>query len=179
MDIDGEYLVPAGRERVWEALNDPQVLRRCIPGCEEIERVSDAEMRARILAAVGPVRAKFATTLTLEDLEPPSRYTLAGEAKAGAAGFGRGRAQVTLAEADGGTRLSYRADFKVGGRLAQVGARLVTGATRKTADEFFSNLAQELGAEPAPAAAPEGRGRLLAWLAALVLAALLLYFMLR
>ena len=152
MDISGEYLIPAARERVWQALNDPRVLERTIPGCEAIERISDTELRAKITAAVGPVKARFATTLTLKDLDPPRRYTLAGEAKAGAAGFGRGQADVELAEEDGGTRLSYSADFKVGGRLAQVGARLVTGATRKTADQFFGNLSRELGAEPAPAA---------------------------
>lgn len=144
MKIAGEYQIDAPRERVWEALNDPDVLQRCIPGCESLEKRSDTELAARIKAAVGPVRATFNSVLTLENLNPPESYTLAGEAKAGAAGFGRGAADVTLTEADSGTLLSYEADFKVGGKLAQVGSRLVAGATKKTADQFFGNFAEAL-----------------------------------
>lgn len=158
MDISGEYEIPASRERVWEALNDPDTLQRCIPGCESLEQISDTEMKARVMASIGPVKARFNTTLKLESLLPPESYTLTGEAKAGAAGFGRGKADVRLSEGAAGTQLTYDADFKVGGKLAQVGSRLVAGATRKTADEFFGNLARELGAEDAaPEAAVAGR----------------------
>ena len=145
MNITGEYLIDADREQVWRALNDPAVLERCIPGCESLEQVSETELKAVVKAAVGPVRARFNSTLRLENPDPPVSYTLVGESKAGAAGFGRGSADVVLAEVDGGTRLTYAADFKVGGKLAQVGSRLVAGATKKTADEFFGNFARELG----------------------------------
>lgn len=165
MDIAGEYRIGATRERVWEALNDTGILQRCIPGCEAIDRESDTEMRARVLATVGPVKARFNTRITLEDLDPPAGYRLVGEAKAGATGFGRGSADVTLAEEGVDTLLSYRADFKVGGKLAQVGSRLVEGATRKTADEFFGNLSRELGSEPGNVAAeaPPASGTAFRW----------------
>lgn len=177
MDINGEYRIAASRDKVWDALNDPQVLQTCIPGCESIEKVSDTEMQARITAAIGPVKARFNTTLKLEDLNPPQSYALSGEAKAGATGFGRGRADVELTEAGGETELRYRADFKVGGKLAQVGSRLVLGATRKTADEFFSNLSRELGggervSADTAAASTESGGK--AWLAAGAVVAVLL-----
>lgn len=149
MKIAGEYQIDADRDRVWEALNDPDVLRRCIPGCESLTQTGENAFDARVKAAIGPVRATFASKLALENLDPPQRYTLTGESKAGAAGFGRGAADVELTERDGGTLLRYEADFKVGGKLAQVGSRLVTGATKKTADEFFGNFSREL--DPAAA----------------------------
>ena len=144
MDIKGEYNIATSRERVWEALNDPEVLCRCIPGCESLEKTSDTEMQGKVMAAIGPVRARFNTQLRLENVNAPQSYTLVGESKAGAAGFGRGSANVTLTEEDGSTVLSYEADLKVGGKLAQVGSRLVLGATRKIADDFFSNFSLEL-----------------------------------
>ena len=144
MKISGEYQLANSRDAVWQALNDPDVLRRCIPGCESLERNSETELDANVAAVVGPVRARFRCKLSLENLNPPESYTLAGEGKAGASGFGRGLANVVLTESDGGTLLSYEADFKVGGKLAQVGSRLVLGATRKTADEFFGAFAREL-----------------------------------
>ena len=144
MEIKGEYRLASSREQVWAALNDPDMLRKCIPGCESLERVSDTELNATVMAAIGPVKARFNTRLTLENLKPPVSYTLVGESKAGAAGFGRGSADVHLTELDGGTLLSYSADFKVGGKLAQVGSRLVLGATRKTADDFFGKFSREL-----------------------------------
>jgi carbon monoxide dehydrogenase subunit G len=144
MDITGEYRIAADRDRVWEALNDPEMLKKCIPGCESLERVSDTELKARVTAAIGPVRSTFNTRLTIENPNPPSSYTLVGNSKAGAAGFGKGHADVSLEELDGATRLRYSAAFKVGGKLAQVGSRLVLGATKKTADEFFGNLSREL-----------------------------------
>lgn len=144
MEIKGEYQIASPREKVWAALNDAEVLRRCIPGCESLEKESDTEFKAIVIAAIGPVKAKFNTRISLQDLVPPESYTLAGESKAGAAGFGRGSAKVNLLERDGGTLLSYDADFKVGGKLAQVGSRLVLGATRKVADEFFGAFSSEL-----------------------------------
>ena len=145
MELTGEYRIANSRDKVWEALNDPDVLKRCIPGCESLERVSDTELQAKVNAAVGPVRAKFLSRISLENLNPPESYTLVGEGKAGAAGFGRGAAEVTLSEAeDGATVLRYAADFKVGGKLAQVGSRLVLGATRKTVDDFFARICGEL-----------------------------------
>ncbi len=145
MELTGEHRITNSRETVWEALNDPEVLKRCIPGCESLERVSDTELRARIAAAVGPVRARFLSRIRLENLNPPESYTLVGEGKAGAAGFGRGTAEVTLSVAeDSATLLRYAADFKVGGKLAQVGSRLVLGATKKTVDDFFAQICREL-----------------------------------
>ncbi len=144
MEITGEYQIDASRQAVWDALNDPEMLKKCIPGCESLEQVSDTEMQAVVMAAIGPVRAKFNTKLSLENLNPPESYTLAGESKAGAAGFGRGSADVTLGENENGTLLSYTADFNVGGKLAQVGSRLVVGVTRKIADDFFGTFCREL-----------------------------------
>jgi carbon monoxide dehydrogenase subunit G len=143
MEIKGEYWMDASRESVWAALNDPDMLEICIPGCESLEKQSDTEFAAKVKAAIGPVRARFDTSLRLEDLNPPESYIIAGESKA-AAGFGRGSARVVLEEADGGTLLKYTADFKVGGKLAQVGSRLVLGATKKTADDFFGKFSTEL-----------------------------------
>ncbi|MDX1403099.1 MAG: carbon monoxide dehydrogenase subunit G [Woeseiaceae bacterium] len=144
MEIKGEYQIGASREQVWQALNDPQMLKKCIPGCESIEKTGDNAYKATVMAAIGPVRARFNTSLSLENLNPPDSYTLVGESKAGAAGFGRGSADVALVENDDGTLLTYSADFKVGGKLAQVGSRLVLGATRKTADDFFGKFSSEL-----------------------------------
>ena len=109
-----------------------------------MEKISDTELTARVMAAIGPVRARFNTKLSLENLNPPESYTLVGESKAGVAGFGRGAADVTLTENDDGTLLTYTADFKVGGKLAQVGSRLVLGATKKTADDFFGTFSREM-----------------------------------
>ena len=139
MEITGEYQIDAPREAVWAALNDPEMLKKCIPGCESLEKVSDTQFAAKVTAAIGPVRAKFNTALSLEDLKPPESYRLVGESKA-AAGFGSGSATVKLEENDGGTLLRYNADFKVGVNLAQVGSRLVLGATKKTADDFSARF---------------------------------------
>jgi carbon monoxide dehydrogenase subunit G len=143
MEIKGEYQIAAVRDVVWQALNDPDMLKACIPGCEEFERAGENNFRARIKATIGPVRANFNTALSLEDLNPPESYRLVGESKA-AAGFGRGTAKVSLVETGDGTLLRYDADFKVGGKLAQVGSRLVVGATKKTADDFFNAFCTSL-----------------------------------
>ncbi len=147
MDISGEFEIPASRQQVWEALNDPEVLAQCIPGCESIERESDTELLAKMKAKFGPVKARFESRILLTNLNPPQSYTISGEGKGGPAGFGKGSADVTLAEADGGTTLSYTATLQVGGKLAQVGSRLVGGAARKIADDFFSKFV-EVVAQP-------------------------------
>ena len=154
MQITGEYQLDCDRDTVWAALNDPEILAASIPGCESLEVAGDNEYTAKITAKVGPVKAKFDTAISLQNLDPPSSYTLVGEAKSGAAGHGRGTADVTLEEAEGGTKLTYSADFKVGGKLAQIGSRMVLGATRKTADDFFDAFNGHLDPsldEPPPA----------------------------
>lgn len=154
MDIEGQYRVAMPREAVWAALMDPEMLRRCVPGCESLECSAPNEYHARVALVIGPVRAKFDTELRLEDLRPVESYRLSGSGRGGAVGFGEGRADVSLAEPEAGvTLLSYCADFKVGGRLAQLGSRLVLGATRKLADDFFAKLVAELSA-PAEKLAP-------------------------
>lgn len=145
MAIIGEYRIAAPREAVWAALNDPQVLKACIPGCEELTKLSDTEIDARVTAALGPVRSTFATRIQLSDIKPPESYTISGEGKA-AAGFGKGSAQVNLTEDGGATVLRYSADLRLGGKLAQVGSRLLEGATRQLADQFFDAFAKRLDA---------------------------------
>lgn len=147
MDITGEFEIPASRQQVWEALNDPAVLAQCIPGCESIERESDTELLAKMRAKIGPVKARFESRILLSNLNPPQSYTISGEGKGGPAGFGKGSADVTLDEDNGSTTLSYTATLQVGGKLAQVGSRLVGGAARKIADDFFSKFA-EVVAQP-------------------------------
>ena len=144
MEVKGEYQIASTREQVWAALNDPDMLKACIPGCESIDKISDTEFAAKVTASIGPVRAKFNTSLKLENLQPPESYTLVGSSKGGAAGFGRGSADITLTETEGGTLLTYVAEFRVGGKLAQVGSRLVLGVTKKTADDFFGSFSKLL-----------------------------------
>jgi carbon monoxide dehydrogenase subunit G len=159
MRMTGEYRIEAPRETVWAALNDPEVLKRCIAGCEELEKASDTEFTATVKAKVGPVSAKFAGAVTLSDLDPPAGYTITGEGKAGAAGFAKGGAKVALTEDDGATVLTYDVEARIGGKLAQIGSRLVDSTAKKFADDFFGRFAEELAgpAEPeAPGeAAPE------------------------
>lgn len=143
MEQTGEYRVAVSREVIWQALNDPDVLARCLEGCESMEKQADDRFDARIRASVGPVRAIFQAVLTLEDVAPPERYTIHADVKGGAAGFARGQADVRLVEADDGTVLSYRVEAAVGGKLAQVGNRLIDGAARKMADDFFGALRRE------------------------------------
>lgn len=142
MDMTGEQLIALPQQRVWEALNDPAVLKACIPGCESLERVSDNEYRVVLSAAVGPVKAKFSGKLLVSDLDPPNSYSLAFEGSGGAAGFGKGSSKVTLSQAEGGTRLAYSAHATVGGKLAQIGSRLIDGVARKMADDFFARFNQ-------------------------------------
>jgi carbon monoxide dehydrogenase subunit G len=152
MDLTGDYRIPAPRETVWAALNNPDILKICIPGCEELNKTSDTEFVARVVAKIGPVKARFGGKVTLSDLDPPTGYTITGEGQGGAAGFAKGGAKVRLEPADGGaaTILSYSADAQIGGKLAQIGSRLVEGTARKLADEFFAAFAaQAAGVAPA------------------------------
>ena len=155
MQMTGEYRIEAPRQTVWEALNDVEVLRRCIPGVEEIEKTSDTSFSAKVRAKVGPVSAKFAGDVTLSDLDPPNGYTISGEGKGGAAGFAKGGAKVRLADDGTATLLSYDVDAQVGGKLAQIGSRLIDGTAKKMADDFFARFAETVGGPAeAPAAAP-------------------------
>ena len=137
MEMSGEQHISLPQQRVWEALNDPAILKDCIPGCESIDRVSDNEYKVAMTAAVGPVKAKFSGKLFLSDINPPNSYSLAFEGSGGAAGFGKGSAQVSLAPESGGTLLTYKAQASVGGKLAQIGSRLIDGVAKKMADDFF------------------------------------------
>ena len=138
--MTGEYRIQASRDEVWKALNDPAILCRCIPGCEQLELAAENQYAAKVLSKIGPVKAKFNAKVSLQDLNPPQSYTLVGEGQGGVAGFAQGRASVALDDEQTATLLRYNAEFKVGGKLAQIGSRLVAGAARKTVDEFFQNF---------------------------------------
>ena len=157
MDMTGEFRIPASRDAVWKALNDPEILKRSIAGCEELEKTSDTEFTAKVTAKVGPVKARFAGKVTLSDLDPPNGYTIAGEGQGGAAGFAKGGAKVRLEPDGDGTLLKYTVNAAIGGKLAQIGARLIDGAARKMADEFFASFAANV-AGPAPVAAAAAAG---------------------
>jgi carbon monoxide dehydrogenase subunit G len=152
--MSGEYRIPAPKNQVWRALNDPAVLQQAIPGCRDLERISDTELTATVVAKVGPVKATFSGRVTLSDLDPPHGYTISGEGQGGAAGFGKGSAKVSLAEEAGETVLRYTADVQVGGKLAQIGQRLVGSAAKKSANDFFSAFAAAVAAESPPPEAP-------------------------
>jgi uncharacterized protein len=154
MEMTGEFRIPAPRQRVWEGLNDPEVLKQCIPGCQTLEKVSDTEFNGKVVASVGPVRATFGGKVTLSDLDAPQSYTISGEGSGGVAGFAKGGAKVNLAEDGGATVLTYAVHAQVGGKLAQVGSRLIDGVARKMANDFFGHFAAVMAPEqPAPAAA--------------------------
>ncbi|WP_448205505.1 SRPBCC domain-containing protein [Azospirillum sp. sgz302134] len=157
MDMSGSQRIAAPRETVWKALNDPDILRQCIPGCEEVQKVSDTAFTAKVVAKVGPVSAKFSGKVALSDLDPPNGYTITGEGSGGAAGFGKGGAKVTLEpDGDAATVLTYTAHAQVGGKLAQIGSRLVDATARKMADDFFTRFTAVVGApEPVAESIPE------------------------
>jgi hypothetical protein len=148
MDMTGERLIAAPRAKVWAALNDPQMLKDCIPGCDSIEKTSETQMKATASIKLGPVSAKFSGKLNLSDLDPPSGYKISGEGQGGAAGFAKGGAEVRLAEQPGGTLLSYTVQAQVGGKLAQVGGRLIDATAKSMADQFFKKFAAQLETPP-------------------------------
>ena len=151
MEMTNTLVVPAPVDAVWRALNDPAALKACIPGCESLERTGDDVWQAKLAAKVGPVSAKFNGTMRMTDSTPPTGYTLKFEGQGGAAGFANGEARVTLVPAvDGQTTLTYVAKAQVGGKLAQIGSRLIDGAAAKLADDFFARFSAQF----APAAAP-------------------------
>ena len=153
MEIKGEYKIAAPREKVFAALNDQAVLQACIPGCESLEKTSDTEMKAKVRMRIGPVSASFSGKVTLSDIDPPNGYKISGEGQGGAAGFAKGGAVVTLREEGAETVLNYNVDAQVGGKIAQVGARLIDGTAKKLADEFFGKFAAMVGGPPPAAVA--------------------------
>jgi carbon monoxide dehydrogenase subunit G len=155
MEMTGEQLIPASQQETWNALNDPEILKACVPGCEAIDPVAQNEFQVAMVARVGPVSAKFKGKLSLSDLDPPNSYSIAFEGQGGAAGFGKGSARVTLATQDGGTRLGYTVNASVGGKLAQIGSRLVDAAARKIADDFFKAFNDKVASLYGPAAHDE------------------------
>jgi|MEHZ01.5.fsa_nt_MEHZ011470329.1_2 carbon monoxide dehydrogenase subunit G len=173
MEMTGEYKIPAPRQKVWEALNDPEILKTCIPGCQELNKESDTELSATVKSKVGPVSATFKGKVTLSDIDAPNGYKISGEGTGGVAGFAKGGAEVNLADDGDGTLLTYTATGQVGGKLAQIGSRLIDSTAKKMANEFFGKFADVVGdanaapeasasaeatappaAEPEPAATP-------------------------
>jgi carbon monoxide dehydrogenase subunit G len=151
MELSHTRLVPAPPDRVWTALNDPEILKACIPGCESFDLAPDGSYATTVAARVGPVSARFSGRVELADVEPPLGYTIRFTGQGGAAGFANGEAKVHLAPADGGTALSYTASAQVGGKIAQIGSRLIDGAAAKLADDFFAAFAQRLAPAEPPA----------------------------
>jgi carbon monoxide dehydrogenase subunit G len=169
MDMSGQYRIDAPRDVVWAALNDPEVLKRCIPGCKELEQRSPTELAAKVALKIGPISATFTGEVTLENLDPPNGYMIVGQGSGGVAGFAKGSANVVLTEVEGGagTDLAYTAKADVGGKLAALGGRLIQATSKKLADEFFSAFVAELNGPPAEgeASEPEKKtGRWAKWL---------------
>ncbi|WP_222182584.1 SRPBCC family protein [Geminicoccus harenae] len=154
MDMTGEYRIPAPRQIVWDALNDPETLKAAIVGCEELNRTGPNSFEAKVTAKVGPVKAKFGGKVTLEDLDPPNGYRIVGEGSGGAAGFAKGGAKVDLIDEGAETILRYEAKADVGGKLAQIGSRLVAGTAKKMADDFFGRFSQLVSQRAAASGAP-------------------------
>lgn len=155
MDMSGERRIEAPREKVWAALNDPEILQACIPGCESIEKISDTELQAKAAVKLGPISARFTGKVLLSDLDPPHGYTISGEGQGGVAGFAKGAAKVALveAEAGAGTVLNYEVNAQIGGKMAQLGARLIDATAKQYAETFFTRFAALVA--PAPAAMEE------------------------
>lgn len=145
MEMSGEYKIPASREAVWTALNDPEMLRNTIPGAESVDKIADDEFEAVARAKVGPVSARFKGKVKLTDIDPPNGYTISGEGNGGAAGFAKGSAVVRLRDEEGATVLSYQVNAQIGGKLAQIGQRFIDSTASKLADEFFGNFSAALG----------------------------------
>jgi carbon monoxide dehydrogenase subunit G len=141
MTMSGEQQLTASREKVWAALIDPAVLKSCIPGCETLDVTGENEFAAVATNKIGPVKARFKGKVRLTDIDPPNSYKISGEGDGGIAGFAKGGATVSLSDKDGGTLLSYNVEAQIGGKLAQLGQRLVNGAAKKLADDFFAKFA--------------------------------------
>jgi uncharacterized protein len=146
MTMTGEVQLPASRDAVWVKLNDPEVLKSCIPGCEQLDKTSETEFQATATIKVGPVKARWKGKVRLSDLDPPNSYRISGEGEGGVAGFAKGGAKVSLADSAGGTLLTYDVEAQIGGKLAQLGQRLISGAAKKTADDFFQKFAAAVAA---------------------------------
>ncbi|WFL77772.1 carbon monoxide dehydrogenase subunit G [Altererythrobacter arenosus] len=194
MEIKGSYHLPCEPQRAWEALNDPELLKSCLKGCERLEKTADDRFEGTVQAKVGPVNARFSGSLTQTEVNAPHGCTMVFEGQGGVAGFAKGQADVSLDAVDGGTQLSYLADAKIGGKLAQMGARLVEGTARSMAEDFFGKfsaalggdqsaaveaapLAKEAPAEPMPEPAASGSGRIWLALVALLVALLAIYWL--
>ena len=145
MTMTGEVQLLASRETVWAKLNDPAVLKACVPGCEQLDMVSDSEFQVVAVIKIGPVKARWKGKVRLSDLDPPNGYKISGEGEGGVAGFAKGGATVGLTEKDGGTLLSYNVEAQIGGKLAQLGQRLINSAAKKTAADYFANFAKAVG----------------------------------
>lgn len=148
MTMNGEYQLAATPETVWEKLNDAETLKACIPGCQQLDKLSDTEFSAVATQKIGPVKATFKGKVTLSDIDPPHGYKISGQGEGGVAGFAKGGATVKLAPKDGGTVLSYAVEAQIGGKLAQLGQRLINGAAKKVADTFFQNFAAAVNPKP-------------------------------
>jgi len=148
MEMNGSQRIEASREEVYAALNDVDILRQCIPGCESIEKTSDTEMNAKVTLRVGPVKASFTGKVTLSDLNPPSGYTISGEGSGGMAGFAKGGAKVDLVPEGDATMLNYTVKAEIGGKIAQLGSRLIDGTAKKLAGDFFTKFSEIVGPQP-------------------------------
>ena len=161
MDMTGERRIAAPRQTVWQALNDPEVLKASIPGCESLEKLSDTEMKATASVKIGPIAARFNGNVHLSDLDPPNGYTISGEGQGGVAGFAKGGAKVRPDDAGSDTLLCYEVHAQVGGKIAQLGARLIDASAKQMADAFFDRFSAEVAPAPSPveppAAAPRPR----------------------
>lgn len=146
MTMTGEAILPASREVVWAKLNDPEVLKACIPGCQSLDVTAENTLAAVAKVKLGPVSATFKGNVVLSDLDPPNGYRISGQGEGGVAGFAKGGAVVTLSDAEGGTKLSYQVEAQLGGKLVQLGQRLIDGVAKKMADEFFAKFAANVAA---------------------------------
>jgi carbon monoxide dehydrogenase subunit G len=190
MDMQGNRQLPNTQNEVWEALNNPEILKACIPGCEKFELVEENVYAVGVALRIGPVAAKFSGTVKLMDIQPPQSYSLQFEAQGGVAGFGKGESKVTLAPNELGCELMYTVHSKVGGKIAQLGQRLIDGAAKSLAEDFFKRFEDELQKRQAVASSPDiqpdtastttqdHHGRWL-WMAAAVLAGALIWALVR
>jgi len=150
MEMQGSRHLAVTQQQAWDALNDPEVLKACIPGCEELTMTGETQFQAVATQKIGPVKARFKGIVNLTDLDPPNGYKISGQGDGGVAGFAKGGATVALSDKDGGTLLTYNVEAQIGGKLAQLGQRLINGAAKKVADEFFANFAKAVGGGAPP-----------------------------